>query len=117
MCLTAPRLIASGLVLRAFVAFFGYVFIALWGAYLANDPKSKRGVGIGAFNLVRREAYERIGTMRALSLRPDDMAVQIVRAVLAKVPELKNGTLIAQRSDAATDNTVLGQTPATTTTK
>jgi len=29
-------------------------------------------VGIGAFNLVRRSAYERIGTMRALSLRPDD---------------------------------------------
>src|SRR5438552_15017766 len=68
----APRLVARGLLLRAFVAFFGFAFIALWGAYLANDPKSKRGVGIGAFNLVRRSAYERIGTMRALSLRPDD---------------------------------------------
>jgi cellulose synthase/poly-beta-1,6-N-acetylglucosamine synthase-like glycosyltransferase len=68
----APHLVASGLALRAFVAFFGYAFVALWGAYLANDPKSKRGVGIGAFNLVRRSAYERIGTMRALSLRPDD---------------------------------------------
>ncbi len=68
----APRLVARGLALRAFVAFFGYAFIALWGAYLANDPKSKRGVGIGAFNLLRRSAYERIGTMRALSLRPDD---------------------------------------------
>ena len=68
----APRLVARGFALRAFVAFFGYAFVALWGAYLANDPKSKRGVGIGAFNLVRRSAYERIGTMRALSLRPDD---------------------------------------------
>jgi glycosyltransferase involved in cell wall biosynthesis len=68
----APRLVANGLLVRAFVAFFGYVFIALWGAHLANDPKSKRGVGIGAFNLVRRSAYESIGTMRALSLRPDD---------------------------------------------
>src|SRR2546423_974415 len=68
----APLLVARGVALRAFVAFFGYAFIALWGAYLANDPKSKRGVGIGAFNLVRKEAYERIGTMRALSLRPDD---------------------------------------------
>jgi glycosyltransferase involved in cell wall biosynthesis len=68
----APRLVARGLALRAFVAFFAYAFIALWGAYLANDPKSTRGVGIGAFNLVRKEAYERIGTMRALSLRPDD---------------------------------------------
>lgn len=68
----APRLVARGLPLRAFVAFFGYAFVALWGAYQANDPKSKRGVGVGAFNLVRRTAYERIGTMRALSLRPDD---------------------------------------------
>ncbi|HVD31836.1 MAG TPA: glycosyltransferase [Methylomirabilota bacterium] len=68
----APRLVARGIALRAFVAFFGYAFVALWGAYLANDPKSERGVGIGAFNLVRRSAYERIGTMRALSLRPDD---------------------------------------------
>src|SRR5256712_1060253 len=68
----APRLIAHGVFLRAFVVFFGYAFITLWGAYLANDPKSTRGVGIGAFNLVRRDAYERIGTMRALSLRPDD---------------------------------------------
>jgi cellulose synthase/poly-beta-1,6-N-acetylglucosamine synthase-like glycosyltransferase len=68
----APRLVARGILLRAFVAFFGYAFVALWGAYLANDPKSKRGVGIGAFNLVRRSAYESIGTMRALSLRPDD---------------------------------------------
>ena len=68
----APRLVARGIPLRAFVAFFAYAFVALWGAYLANDPKSTRGVGIGAFNLVRRSAYERIGTMRALSLRPDD---------------------------------------------
>ena len=68
----APRLVACGLALRAFVAFFGYAFIALWGAYMANDSKSKRGVGIGAFNLVRRSAYDGIGTMRALSLRPDD---------------------------------------------
>jgi glycosyltransferase involved in cell wall biosynthesis len=68
----APRLVARGVAVRAFVAFFAYAFIALWGAYLANDPKSTRGVGIGAFNLVRRAAYERIGTMRSLSLRPDD---------------------------------------------
>lgn len=68
----APRLIARGVLLRAFVSFFAYSFIALWRAYLANDPESAQGVGIGAFNLVRREAYERIGTMRALSLRPDD---------------------------------------------
>ena len=68
----APLLVARGVLLRGFVAFFAYAFVALWGAYLANDPKSRRGVGIGAFNLMRREAYEAIGGMRPLSLRPDD---------------------------------------------
>ena len=68
----SPLLISRGFLLRAFVAFFAYAFIALWGAYLANDPTSARGVGIGAFNLVRRDAYLAIGTMRALALRPDD---------------------------------------------
>src|SRR5438128_1464588 len=68
----SPRLRGRGPLLRAFLAFFGYAFVTLWGAYRANDPKSGRGVGIGAFNLVRRGPYEAIGTMRALSLRPDD---------------------------------------------
>ena len=68
----SPRLRGRGLLLRAFLAFFGYAFVTLWAAYRANDPKSGRGVGIGAFNLVRRGPYEAIGTMRALSLRPDD---------------------------------------------
>ena len=53
----APRLVSRSFMLGAFVAFFAYAFVALWGAYLANDPTSKRGVGVGAFNLVRREAY------------------------------------------------------------
>ena len=62
----APRLIARGILLRAFVAFFASAFVALWGAYLANDPKSKRGVGVGAFNLVRRSAYGVSADARAL---------------------------------------------------
>jgi len=37
-----------------------------------SDPSSKTSMGVGAFNLVRRAAYEQAGTHRSISLRPDD---------------------------------------------
>jgi cellulose synthase/poly-beta-1,6-N-acetylglucosamine synthase-like glycosyltransferase len=56
-----PRLVAPGFFERAFVASFG-IFMSLkfrpWGLRRAG---SKSFVGVGAFNLVRREAYERVG--------------------------------------------------------
>ncbi len=38
----------------------------------AADPKSWFFIGIGAFNLIRREAYQAIGGHERLRLRPDD---------------------------------------------
>lgn len=35
-------------------------------------PSSKASMGVGAFNLVRRSAYEAAGTHKVISLRPDD---------------------------------------------
>jgi hypothetical protein len=37
-----------------------------------RDPKSKAHVGIGAFNLVRRSVYEKLGGHQPIALRPDD---------------------------------------------
>ncbi|MBB1286546.1 glycosyltransferase family 2 protein [Flavisolibacter sp. BT320] len=36
------------------------------------NPKSKASMGVGAFNLVKRSAYEGAGTHKVISLRPDD---------------------------------------------
>jgi glycosyltransferase involved in cell wall biosynthesis len=36
------------------------------------NPKSKASMGVGAFNLVKRTAYESAGTHTVISLRPDD---------------------------------------------
>lgn len=37
-----------------------------------SDSSSKASIGIGAFNLVKRTAYEKAGTHTSISLRPDD---------------------------------------------
>ena len=52
----------------AFVLFFGF-FAKPWKA---KDPRSKRHIGIGTFNMVRAEVYRRAGTHQAIAMRPDD---------------------------------------------
>jgi cellulose synthase/poly-beta-1,6-N-acetylglucosamine synthase-like glycosyltransferase len=37
-----------------------------------SNPSSKASMGVGAFNLVKRSAYEKAGTHTVISLRPDD---------------------------------------------
>jgi glycosyltransferase involved in cell wall biosynthesis len=56
------------MVAGAFVLFFG-LYTKPWKA---RDPKSRRHIGIGAFNLVRADAYRAIGGHRAIAMRPDD---------------------------------------------
>ncbi|HLO02821.1 MAG TPA: glycosyltransferase family 2 protein [Symbiobacteriaceae bacterium] len=68
----APAMLSKRYLLTAWVGFFIMSFLTSMRPYRANMPKSKAGVGIGAFNLVRRQAYEGIGTMQPISLRPDD---------------------------------------------
>jgi cellulose synthase/poly-beta-1,6-N-acetylglucosamine synthase-like glycosyltransferase len=67
-----PTLRARGFWLNAFVAFFAYLLLISLRLYRVNDPSSGVGVGLGAFNLVRRSAYEAIGTYAAVARRPDD---------------------------------------------
>src|SRR5215213_11006517 len=41
-------------------------------AWRAQDPGTEEAFGVGAFNLLKREAYLRAGTHGAIRLRPDD---------------------------------------------
>jgi glycosyltransferase involved in cell wall biosynthesis len=68
----APNLSANRFWLKSFVAFFLFGFSYFKRPWLANNPKSKIGTGIGAFNLVLKEAYETFGTHEKVKMRPDD---------------------------------------------
>jgi glycosyltransferase involved in cell wall biosynthesis len=68
----APRVIMPGRLLQAFGVAFGIFFSLFTRPWKARDPRSKQHVGIGAFNLVRADAYRRMGTHRAIAMRPDD---------------------------------------------
>ncbi|MEH7299905.1 glycosyltransferase [Neobacillus drentensis] len=68
----APNLHANHFWLKTFVAFFLFGFSYFKRPWMANNPKSKIGTGIGAFNLVSKEAYESFGTHERLKMRPDD---------------------------------------------
>jgi glycosyltransferase involved in cell wall biosynthesis len=67
-----PEVDMPGVFLHMFVAAFSVFFLVLMRPWKAADPRSRHFVGVGAFNLVRREAYEAAGTHRAIAMRPDD---------------------------------------------
>ena len=68
----APRAILPGPVLGLFALYFGLLFSLFARPWSARNPRSRAHVGIGAFNLVRRSAYEAVGGHERLRLRPDD---------------------------------------------
>jgi glycosyltransferase involved in cell wall biosynthesis len=59
-----------------FLSMFGASFIIYFSLFArpwkARDPGSSCHIGIGAFNLVRRNAYLRVGGHETIRLRPDD---------------------------------------------
>ncbi|MCY9589074.1 glycosyl transferase family 2 [Paenibacillus chitinolyticus] len=68
-----PHMTAPTFWLRSFIRHFLFslsLFTRPWRANL--DGERKGGMGIGAFNLIHRRAYEAIGTHEAIALRPDD---------------------------------------------
>ena len=68
----APEIVSRGVALKSLVAAFAFIFEATQRPWRAADPHAPEAVGVGAFNLLRREAYLRAGTHRAIRVRPDD---------------------------------------------
>jgi len=59
-------------ILRSFVVTFAMNFVLFVRAWGIRNPKSTAHVGIGAFNLIRREVFEKIEGFRPIKMRPDD---------------------------------------------
>ncbi|MBU1640426.1 MAG: glycosyltransferase family 2 protein [Proteobacteria bacterium] len=64
--------VLSGSLLNMVVIEFGVNLACFLKPWKASDPKSVHSIGIGAFNLVRREAYEKIGGHREIAMSPID---------------------------------------------
>lgn len=67
-----PEARMPGVLLNAFVGVFGFFFSLFTRPWKAADPRSRRFIGVGAFNLMRAAAYRRIGGHEAIRMRPDD---------------------------------------------
>jgi cellulose synthase/poly-beta-1,6-N-acetylglucosamine synthase-like glycosyltransferase len=69
-----PRLLMHSPGERVMIAFFQILFTFGHRPWKVADPKTRDHIGVGAFNLVRRSAYEAVGTYRALRMEVvDDM--------------------------------------------
>ena len=69
-----PRIIMKTAGEKMMLAFFNLMFVFGHRPWKVADPKAKDHIGVGAFNLVRRSAYESIGTYQALKFEVvDDM--------------------------------------------
>jgi glycosyltransferase involved in cell wall biosynthesis len=69
-----PRMIMKQPGEKMMIAFFQTLFVFGHRPWKVADPKTKDHMGVGAFNLIRREVYEGIGTYKALRFEVlDDM--------------------------------------------
>ena len=67
-----PEVSMPSRLLEAFVTVFGTLFSLYFRVWKVSDPNSDAHVGIGAFNLVRSEAYRECGMHQPIAMRPDD---------------------------------------------
>jgi glycosyltransferase involved in cell wall biosynthesis len=69
-----PEFVMHGPGERMMIAFFQTLFLFGHRPWKVADPKTKDFMGVGAFNLVRRQVYEAVGTYEALRFEVlDDM--------------------------------------------
>jgi len=75
------------------ISFFGMGFQLATDPYSVSNPNSRAYVGVGAFQMLRREAYETCGTHRRLAMEVvDDMKL----GKIVKIAGLRSAVAVAQ---------------------
>lgn len=67
-----PDIRSRSAILNSVIATFGMMLMLFTRPWDARKPNRSGSIGVGAFNLVKRTAYEQAGTHVAIKLRPDD---------------------------------------------
>lgn len=67
-----PEITSASAIFQSVMNTFALMLEVRQRPWAVPDPSSKASIGIGAFNLVKRTAYEKAGTHAAISMRPDD---------------------------------------------
>jgi len=67
-----PRVVLHGFLLNALLGVFALFFNGYVKPWKARDPKSRKYIGMGAFNLVRAPVYRALGGHEPIAMRPDD---------------------------------------------
>jgi glycosyltransferase involved in cell wall biosynthesis len=77
------------------ITFFGMGFQLATDPYQVSNPRSRSYVGVGAFQLIKRKAYETCGTHKRLAMEViDDMKL----GKLVKQAGLRSGIAVAQEA-------------------
>jgi glycosyltransferase involved in cell wall biosynthesis len=67
-----PEVTSPSLLFQAMMNVFAIILNIKLRPWTVSDPASSSSIGVGAFNFVKRSAYEKAGTHAMISLRPDD---------------------------------------------
>jgi hypothetical protein len=108
--LGAPKMYTFGE--KVALTFFGICFLMGTKPWRANDPKSRGYTGVGAFQLIRRSAYEQMGTHRRLAMEViDDIKLgKLVKEAGLRSGVATGGNAVSVHWHAGLGNTIRGTT-------
>jgi glycosyltransferase involved in cell wall biosynthesis len=97
---------------KIIMTFFGLAFLMGTRPWAANDPRSRGYTGVGAFQMVRRSAYEKMGTHKRLAMEViDDMKLgKLAKDVGMRSGVAKAGNAVSVHWHAGLGNTIRGTT-------